>query len=117
MNHEITNLTLNEYQNISRGTAQYPGSGTWVGLVYTMLGLGEAGELQGQAKKILRDDDYVLTDERRDSMIKELGDVLWYAAAAAQELGVSLEYVAEKNLDKLASRQERGVIAGSGDNR
>lgn len=113
----ITELGMNEYQIAASTTAKYPGAGTWIGLVYTMLGLGEAGELQGKAKKILRDDDFVLTDERREAMAAELGDVLWYVAMAANELGYELEEIAQDNLSKLSSRSERGVIGGSGDDR
>lgn len=113
----MTELSLNEYQIEASQTAIYPGMGSWIGLVYTMLGLGEAGELQGKAKKILRDDNFVITDERREAMAGELGDVLWYVAMAANELGYTLGDVAEHNLDKLDGRAERGVLGGSGDNR
>lgn len=110
-------MRLNEYQADSQETAVYPGQGTWIGLVYTMLGLGEAGELQGKAKKLMRDDGFQLTEARRDAMIAELGDVLWYAAAVANELDIDLERVAQLNLNKLADRADRGVLQGSGDYR
>lgn len=110
-------LTLNEYQEKASLTAQYPGKGTWIGLIYTMLGLGEAGEMQGKAKKILRDDNFIITEERRLAMAAELGDVLWYVSAAADELGFTLDQIALDNIAKLTSRKERGVIGGSGDER
>jgi len=50
-------------------------------------------------------------------MGKELGDVLWYVAQLASELGLDLDRVAEANLEKLLSRQRRGVLSGSGDDR
>ena len=50
-------------------------------------------------------------------MLKELGDVLWYVANTATELGVSLQYVAELNVEKLRDRQKRGVLHGSGSDR
>ena len=66
---------------------------------------------------MIRDDRGVLTPERRTAMTKELGDVLWYCANLAHELGTTLEDVAQGNLDKLFSRKERGTLQGSGDNR
>jgi NTP pyrophosphatase (non-canonical NTP hydrolase) len=66
---------------------------------------------------VIRDDGGTLTDERRRAMSKELGDVLWYVAQIASELGLDLEEVAQANLEKLLSRQRRGVLSGSGDDR
>jgi len=110
-------MDMNEYQRLSAGTAVYPGKGTWVGMVYAALGLGEAGELQGKVKKILRDDNFELTVERRDAIAAELGDVLWYVAAMATELQMPLGDIASANANKLADRASRGVIGGSGDYR
>ncbi len=110
-------MEINEYQNAARNTAIYPGRGTINGLIYAALGLGEAGEVQNKVKKILRDDGGILTAEKRDAIIKELGGNLWYIAMCADELGYSLEEVAQLNMDELSSRKERGVIQGSGDNR
>jgi NTP pyrophosphatase (non-canonical NTP hydrolase) len=56
-------------------------------------------------------------EEIRESMKKEIGDVLWMAAGIAKEMGWTLEEVCQANLDKLADRQKRGKIVGSGDNR
>lgn len=110
-------MKLNDYQNDATTTAIYPGKGTTTGLLYVALGLGEAGEVQGKVKKILRDDDGVLTREKGLAIAKELGDLLWYVANAAEELGYDLEHIAQMNLDKLFDRQERGTLQGSGDNR
>ena len=63
-------------------------------------------------KKALRDDGGVLTDERRAALAAELGDVLWYVAQLATEAGLDLDTIAEENLSKLLSRQERSVLAG-----
>ena len=70
-----------------------------------------------KVKKLLRDDAGVLSDERRDALAGELGDVLWYVAQVATEAGLDLEQIAHGNLDKLLSRQRRGVLSGSGDRR
>jgi NTP pyrophosphatase (non-canonical NTP hydrolase) len=66
---------------------------------------------------MLRDDGGVMTDERLQALAGELGDVLWYVAQVATEAGLDLEAIARANLDKLLSRQERGVLSGSGDSR
>jgi NTP pyrophosphatase (non-canonical NTP hydrolase) len=108
-------MELSEYQRLSRRTAEYP-RGAW--LAYPALGLaGEAGEVAEHAKKAIRDDAGEVSDERRAKMAKELGDVLWYVAQLASELELDLDEVAQANLDKLLSRQQRGVLSGSGDDR
>ena len=82
------------------------------------LGLaGEAGEVAEHVKKVLRDDGGEVGPERRAAMSKELGDVLWYVAQLASELDLDLDEIARENLDKLFSRQRRGVLSGSGDDR
>jgi NTP pyrophosphatase (non-canonical NTP hydrolase) len=108
-------VDLSEYQHLSRRTAEYPRD-AW--LAYPALGLaGEAGEVAEHAKKAIRDDDGQVSDERRVAMAKELGDVLWYVAQLASELKLDLGEIAQANLDKLLSRQQRGVLSGSGDDR
>ena len=108
-------MELNEYQRLSRRTAEYPRD-AW--LAYPALGLaGEAGEVAEHAKKAIRDDGGSILEERRAAMAKELGDVLWYVAQLTSELGLELEDVARDNLEKLGSRQRRGVLSGSGDDR
>jgi NTP pyrophosphatase (non-canonical NTP hydrolase) len=109
-------MEFSEYQTLSRRTAAYPHAGD--DMTYPALGLcGEAGEVAEKVKKTIRDDGGVLTDERRDALARELGDVLWYTAQLATEAGLDLERIAQDNLEKLLSRQERGVLRGSGDER
>lgn len=112
---------LNEYQNIAMGTAIYPGADqedNQLAIYYTALGLaGEAGEVANKVKKILRDDNGVLTDEKRAAIKKEIGGVLWYCATLSRELGLDLAEVATTNAEQLASRALRGKIKGSGDER
>ena len=108
-------MDLSDYQRESRRTAEYPRE-AW--LAYPALGLaGEAGEVAEHAKKAIRDDDGKVSDERLAAMSKELGDVLWYVAQLASELDLSLDEIAKQNLEKLFSRQARGVLSGSGDDR
>lgn len=111
-------MELNDFQKSAMQTAIYPGKGTMDGLMYVVLGLvGEAGEVANKCKKILRDHEGALTSETRLALMAELGDVGWYFAACASELGFSLSEVANRNLDKLAKRAQEGKITGSGDNR
>jgi NTP pyrophosphatase (non-canonical NTP hydrolase) len=103
------------YQSATANTAVY---GQDVALVYTTLGLAsEAGEVAGKVKKAIRDNAGVVDDERRTQIIDELGDVLWYAARVADAINIDLNEVARLNLEKLASRKQRGVISGDGDKR
>ncbi len=103
-------MDIATYQDGARKTALYPIEAK---IIYPALGLaGEAGEVANQVKKILRDNAGELTAERRAKIIDELGDVLWYAAALASDIGISLEEVAEINLAKLAKRFDTGTIQG-----
>lgn len=86
--------------------------------MHLVLGLvGEAGEIAEKVKKLVRDKNSDLARLDRDDMAAELGDVLWYTAVLANFLDLSLNDVAQRNVDKLADRQRRAVIGGSGDNR
>lgn len=116
----MPDYTFTEYQLGVDAVSRYPevGSGSLTARLYAVLGLnGEAGEVAEKFKKIMRDKEGVFTQEDEDEILKEIGDVLWYAAALAAEMGYSLEEVAVRNLAKLNSRKERGVLSGSGDNR
>lgn len=113
-------VTFEEYQRESGATAIYPGrgdQGSIVGLSYVALGLGEAGEIQGKVKKILRDQGGDITMDNRLALKAEAGDLMWYLARLCDHLGFSMSEVAQANLDKLNSRMARGVIGGSGDDR
>src|SRR3989344_8382000 len=109
-------MTFEEYQSKSSKTAKYPNIGN--NFVYPTLGLaGETGEVAEKIKKILRDKNGVVSDKDREEIKKELGDVLWYLSRLSVEMGLSLEDVAQSNIEKLFSRLERGKIQGEGDNR
>lgn len=109
-------MDFKEYQEKSRKTAKYPDAGNnWV---YPVMGLcGEAGEVADKMKKVIRDECGVVSEEKKEMIKKELGDVLWYVAQLATELGLTMDEVAEHNIEKLYSRLERGKISGSGDDR
>ncbi|MFA6553014.1 MAG: nucleoside triphosphate pyrophosphohydrolase family protein [Patescibacteria group bacterium] len=109
-------MDLNIYQAKARQTALYPNKDS--NYIYPTLGLaGEAGELANKVKKISRDHADVLDESQKRDIAEELGDVLWYVSNLASELTMSLDEVAQRNLDKLASRKERGTLHGSGDHR
>ena len=109
-------MELNDYQELAMKTAIFPKRD---GYAYTALGLaGEAGEIANKVKKFIRDG--YSEDElpgKINDLRDELGDVLWYVAALAQVLDTSLEQVAKNNIHKLAERQVKGTIKGSGDKR
>jgi NTP pyrophosphatase (non-canonical NTP hydrolase) len=109
-------MNFNDYQQKSRRTAGYPAIGHPV--IYPTLGLvNEAGEVAGKIKKVFRDKSGEISAETVSALKAELGDVLWYIAQICTELGLSLDEVAEYNLEKLYSRLERGKIQGDGDDR
>ena len=109
-------MDFTDYQTKSRRTAKYPSIGHPV--IYPTLGLtNEAGEVAGKIKKIFRDKNGVIGETERETLKGELGDVLWYLAQVCTELDLSLDEVAEHNIEKLYSRLERGKIGGDGDNR
>ena len=100
-------MNFDEYQKFARSTAIYPDE---CKVVYPALGLcGEAGEVAEKVKKNIRD------GKSLDGVGLELGDVLWYISALADDLGVTLEEVAKANIEKLQSRMERNKIKGDGD--
>ena len=89
-----------------------------VGFIEKVLGLtGEAGETADKIKKILRDKDGIVSNEDKDLVTKELGDVLWYLAAIARYLNIPLSEVAKGNINKLESRLQRNKLHGEGDKR
>ena len=124
-------MNLNRYQEIASGTAIYPEAGSHSdnAVNYTILGLtgessellklihglaGDSGHLANIWKKAYRDGDYTII---REQIRYELGDVLWYVAALANELGMTLDQVALTNIEKLRDRRVRNQLQGSGDDR
>lgn len=85
--------------------------------IWAMGVAGEAGEVVEKWKKIVAYKQGQITQDDLNELAKELGDVIWYIAVMAHSLGLSMEDIMQRNLDKLASRQQRGVIKGKGDNR
>ena len=107
--------SLDKYQMFVRSTKTYDKE---FALMYPVLGLAnEAGEVAGKLKKIIRDDGGQLSPERLDDLVSELGDVLWYVTAVADDLGITISDIFHANFVKISDRAKRGVIKGSGDHR
>lgn len=105
-------MDFSQYQKAAEKTAIYTDPN------YPVLGLAEeAGEVAGIVAKAIRDNSGMLDRGHINKLRKELGDVLWMVAMVAAEYGLDLQDVAAANLAKLADRQKRGVINGSGDDR
>jgi NTP pyrophosphatase (non-canonical NTP hydrolase) len=108
-------MQANEYQKWTDRTALYPKD---AGIIYTTIGLAnESGEALGVVKKMIRDDNSILTEEKRKKLIDETSDVAWYMARICTELGITMEELFDINHAKLEDRLARDVIKGSGDNR
>ena len=108
-------MDLNDYQQAARRTAIYAAHHR---VLYPALGLAsEAGEVAGKIKKVLRDQDGDFEKAPLEAIKDELGDVLWYVAVLAADLGLALEEIAADNVAKLEARMERGTIGGAGDRR
>jgi NTP pyrophosphatase (non-canonical NTP hydrolase) len=106
-------MHFDEYQQEAAKTAIYPAGN----IAYLALGLsGESGEVAEIIKRTIRTAK-PLDDTEISKLKKELGDCLWYLANLAREAGFSLSSVADENLIKLRSRQERGVLQGRGNDR
>ena len=114
-------MDFNEYQRMALATDLFGGKPQPIvspAFLEKLLGLvGETGEVAEKIKKIIRDKKGVSTPEDHQDMVKELGDILWYLAAVSSYLGIELQDIADLNIEKLADRQRRGALGGSGDNR
>ena len=107
-------MNFNEYQEMAKTTAIYDRKHA---VLYPALGLaGEAGEVANKVKKLIRDG-YEKNKDYREEVAGEIGDVLWYCAVLARDIGCDLQDIANNNLVKLKDRQARGVLGGSGDKR
>jgi NTP pyrophosphatase (non-canonical NTP hydrolase) len=108
-------MRFDDYQQAALRTAIYAERHR---VIYPALGLAsEAGEVAGKIKKVLRDQDGDFATAPIEAIKDELGDVLWYVAVLAADLGLSLEQIAADNVAKLAARRQRGTIGGAGDHR
>ena len=106
-------IRMKHYQLLAQKTAIYQQK-IW----YPVIGLGgEVGELLNKCKKVLRDNSGFFEQKNVEEITAEMGDVLWYLAMLATDLGIDLEDVAANNIQKLEARKKAGTIGGSGDER
>lgn len=106
---------FNSYQRSASTTAIYDDK---YRILYPALGLaGEAGEVANKVKKLIRDGPEQLPKDWKEQLSSEIGDVLWYCAALATDLNLTLGMIAAQNEKKLLSRKEAGTLGGNGDKR
>ncbi len=110
-------MTFDEYQQRALTTAINDYEPLMEKTIWAMGVAGEAGEVVEKWKKIVAYKNGVVSPEELEELAKELGDVVWYIAVFADALGLSLEDVMSRNVEKLKSRKARGVLRGKGDNR
>jgi NTP pyrophosphatase (non-canonical NTP hydrolase) len=110
-------MTFDEYQKKALTTSITYDDPQMDKTIWVLGITGEAGEVAEKWKKIVAYREGVVTEEDKIELSKELGDVLWYMSVFADRLGLSFDDIAKQNIEKLASRQARGTIKGTGDNR
>jgi len=111
-------MDANVYQERALGTSKYANKETSY-LAGVLGAASEAGEMAGKLEKRLRLNltTYPKTPADKLKVVKEMGDVLWFIAVAAEAIGWDLGDVMWANLRKLEDREERGQIHGDGDDR
>jgi NTP pyrophosphatase (non-canonical NTP hydrolase) len=111
-------MEMDEYQRLAAKTGFYDKEDRNYILMYLSMGLaGETGEVIEKIKHIIRDKGGEISDEKRELLKKEIGDVLWYSSQIARTLDLSFDEIAKLNIEKLADRAKRGVIKSEGDDR
>jgi NTP pyrophosphatase (non-canonical NTP hydrolase) len=115
LQEKYKHMDFDTYQEAANETAIYRDK-EGATIFYPALGLaGEAGEIANKIKKIMRDG--ITGNDWKESVAMEIGDVMWYCAVLATDLGYNLSYIAGQNQQKLAARKQKGTISGSGDYR
>lgn len=119
-------ISFKEYQKKAHKTAIYPkiiiirkdGTKKDISWVYPLIGyLNEVGELAGKFKKVIRDNNFVISKQMKKEIESELGDCEWYKAELEYKLKLVNDQILRNNLQKLKSRKKRKVLSGSGDHR
>ena len=111
-------MEFNEYQKRASTTADFTGHPGEYPLMYSCMGLaGETGEVIEKVKKVMRNNGGEMSEEQREAIKQEIGDVLWYLSQVARFCDIAFDDAAKANVEKLADRRARGVIRSEGDAR
>ena len=111
-------MDFDDYEKLATRTVTFEDKPLEHQLMYVALGVaGEAGEIAEKVKKIIRNDDGIVSDEKRSALKSEIGDVLWYLSQLSRILGFSFSDAARANVAKLEDRALRGAIKSTGDTR
>jgi NTP pyrophosphatase (non-canonical NTP hydrolase) len=111
-------MDFDEYQKLANRTGNFTGKQGEFALMYLGLGVtSEAGEIADKIKKIIRNDNGTISAEKKEALVSEFGDVLWYLSQLARYFDMPFSDVAKANIKKLEDRAARGVIASTGDTR
>lgn len=111
-------MDFDKYEKLASRTGVFEGKVAENPLMYLGLGVtSEAGEVADKIKKIMRNDQGIISPEKKEALKLELGDVLWYLSQISKNLSIPFSEVAQANIDKLWKRHQEGLIKGSGDNR
>ena len=118
--NERESIEFDAYQKELPDSSWHPkggetSKGEQIDIVYHSLALcNESGEVAGVIKKVMRGDYELFSDETIEKLVYEMGDVLWYLARLADELGISLSTVAAMNLQKIRKRRETMGMRNAG---
>ena len=111
-------MEFNEYQDLASRTADFKDRSPEYKIMYSCMGLaGETGEVIEKVKKVIRNHGGKMSEEQREAIKQEIGDVLWYLSQVARFCDIALDDAAKANVEKLADRRARGVIRSEGDKR
>lgn len=106
-------MDLFNYLVFAQKTAVYPKIGyNWQ---YPLIGLtGELGELANILKKAIRDDGGIISQDRKEKCLDELGDIFWYLTMLCFELNINPNAVLDHNVEKLRKRLESNTVHDPG---
>jgi len=104
----MENSIINRYQSFQQKTEVKSD----FDIKYMAIGLaGEVGEVLNEIKKLERDDHNILTTSRKEKLLAEMGDVMWYLAGLSNKCGFTLNDIILNNMEKLSKKNNGMAIA------